>query len=259
MRNQQSIKDRIGWQTSSARSGDRGRSDWKPKRSRGRRDPVRSRQISRRSDRNERNKKSTKRRQTQSLVRNGIEHQRTTNNRRVLEERARTTPMTSADEIVLETEFLTIPVFLFCQKFTAALDTSRSLTKIGQDIANIAVTNGFEIKEKTVILEDIRKKVTVITILLGTKMAQLRPVECIIDRRVSSGAIVLGLKALSTLNAQIFVDQIRAVYHTVAQRTPTVRQRIDVPAVNLPEEPFQEDEFVAALTEAERKEMESWE
>lgn len=164
----------------------------------------------------------------------------------------------NSNEILLETEFLTIPVFLFCKKVTAALDTGCSLTKIGKDIANMAVANGFEIKEKTLVLGEMRKKVKIVTILLGTRMANLRPIECLIDRSAPPSGVIIGLRALSILNAQVLVDQIPAVHHAVTRKTPSARQRIEVPAVEIPEEPFQEEDFVAAISAAERREMESW-
>lgn len=153
--------------------------------------------------------------------------------------------------------FATIPLYLFCKRYKATIDMRSSLTKVGEDVAKTAMANGYSIKEKTLILGNTRKMVKVVTIMLGTRMERLKPIECIVDNFTPTGGVVLGLCAMATLGYRLVVDQVPAIHHTVARKPITKCSMARAPAT-IPEEPFPEEEVIEALTDAERREIESW-
>lgn len=46
--------------------------------------------------------------------------------------------------------FITIPLYLFCKRFTAVVDSFTSITKIGKEVARMAITNGYTIKSRII-------------------------------------------------------------------------------------------------------------
>ncbi|KAL5274800.1 hypothetical protein ACFFRR_001073 [Megaselia abdita] len=93
---------------------------------------------------------------------------------------------------VVESMYETVPLLVFCRRFTAVVNSGTSMTRIGSEIAARAVANGFEKKERLLVLGQTETRVQMITILLGTRMARLKPVDCLIDPVAHPLSITLG-------------------------------------------------------------------
>lgn len=158
---------------------------------------------------------------------------------------------------MVETMYDTVPLFIFCKRFTAIVNCGTSMTKIGSEVATRAVANGFEKKEKLLVLGDTQKRVQMVTILLGTRMARLQPVDCVIDPLMHPMSITLGLQALSQIGYRMVIDQVATEHHR-GTSTNAARQENNMRPENIADERFAEEEVVAFLTDAERREMETW-
>lgn len=156
--------------------------------------------------------------------------------------------------------FCTIPIFLCFRKITAALNSGANLTKIGEEIANIAVANGFVKKTKTFFNRSIKKTVNVITMPIGTRVARMRPIECIVDPTTPPMGVVLALPAMKSLGYKIVVDRTVAEHHgsgeSNEQRDLSRRTQEEIEE-EATEEPFVKEEFIEAMTEAEMREIEN--
>lgn len=164
----------------------------------------------------------------------------------------------SSDDIyVVDTMYVSVPLIIFCKRFTALVNSCSSITKIGSEVANRAVANGFEKKSKILILGPIQKRIETVTIPLGTRMTRLKSVECVIDPTASPLSVTLGLQALMSFGYRSFIDQVPTSNH----RVKPIEIPIEADAKtekDIPVERFVEDDVLALLTAAERKEMESW-
>lgn len=89
-------------------------------------------------------------------------------------------------------------------------------------------------------------------------MSRLRPVDCLIDPFGHPMSITLELQALSQIGYRMVIDQIPTSHHGFSRKNFFLQDTNAGPE-NIPEEPFAEEEFIAYITEAERREMESWE
>lgn len=151
--------------------------------------------------------------------------------------------------------FVTIPLYLFCRRFTAAVDCFTGMTKIGREVAQMAIANGYAKKSQMLTVGQSEKRVEFMTIHMGTKVMRLKPIDCVIDASAPPRGIIIGLQAMAILGYRLLIDEVPASHHE-AQRLNIPRQQAQNPE-NIPEEPFQEEEFVMAITESERKEIEN--
>lgn len=85
----------------------------------------------------------------------------------------------------------------------------------------------------------------------------LKPIDCVIDNLAPSKGIIIGLQTMTILGYRLFIDEVPANHHETQRfqifRSDTMREDND----DVPEEPFEEEEFVMAITESERKEIEN--
>lgn len=119
----------------------------------------------------------------------------------------------------------------------------------------MAIANGYAKKSRIVTMGQTEKRVEFITIHMGTKIMRLKPIDCVIDALAPPRGIIIGLQAMAILGYRLLIDEVPANHHE-SQRLPVARKQVHDPD-NIPEEPFQEEEFVMAVTEAERKEIEN--
>lgn len=155
----------------------------------------------------------------------------------------------------------TIPVFLCHRKIRAALSSGSSLTKIGEQVADIAISNGCVQKTKTFYNNGAQKTVKVVTAPIGTRMPRMRFVECVIDPTAPPMGIMLGLPAMKALGYKIVVDRTVAEHHgageSQAQRDQSSRSQ-DQEEDDVPEEPFNKEDFIISISEAEMREIENY-
>lgn len=52
-----------------------------------------------------------------------------------------------SETYMVETMYETVPLYIFCKRFTAIVNCGTTMTKIGSEVAARAVANGFEKKE----------------------------------------------------------------------------------------------------------------
>lgn len=156
--------------------------------------------------------------------------------------------------------FCTIPVFLCYRKIKAALNSGSNLTKIGEEIANIAIANGFEKKTKTFFNRTVQKTVNVVTVPIGTRIARMRLIECVIDPTTPPMGVVLALPAMKSLGYKIVVDRTVAEHHGAGesseQHNQSRRSQEEVEG-EAADEPFIMEDFIEAMTEAEMREIEN--
>lgn len=157
--------------------------------------------------------------------------------------------------------FVTIPLLACGKRIMAALSCGSNFTRIGKELASTAIANGFPKKRKQVWFNNVKTTVQVITIMMGVRTGRMKPVDCVLDRTVPAMGAILGLRAMKALGYQITVDRIVAEHHgrgeSIAQQNRS--QRSLEPREEVPEIPFVEEDYIEALNEAERKEIESWE
>lgn len=267
------IKTRLGWTPQNGNGGRR-----QPNNSiRGNVRGSRPRNQNRPSQHPERSQRRYKSRPAQAPRGRSHNQQRTVTQRRVRFRRVRqgheqrtNRPVNRGDQLqmqitnatnnetyVVGTMYDTVPLFIFCKRFTAIVNCGTSMTKIGSEVATRAEANGFEKKERLLVLGDSQKRVQMVTILLGTRMAKLQPVDCVIDPLMHPMSITLGLQALSQIGYRMVIDQVPTEHHR-GTTTNAARQEINVGPEDITEERFAEEEIVAFLTDAERREMETW-
>lgn len=115
----------------------------------------------------------------------------------------------------------------------------------------MAAANGYAKKLCTIA----GKRMECITIHMGTKIMRAKPIDCIIDASAPPKGIVLGLQAMTIIGYNLLIDEVATSHHET-QRLQVTRPLSNVEE-EIPEEPFQEEEFVLALTEAEKREIEN--
>lgn len=156
----------------------------------------------------------------------------------------------------LEPTYVTVPLFVFCKKIAVALDTGVGLTKIGKDIANMAVANGFAQRSKTFTYDGKSRRAGVINILCGARLNRLKSIECLIDSAVPPMGVIMGLQAMRVLNYSIVVDQEAATHHGATRVTEEVVQQ-EAGTFETWNEPEIEEEIVIHLTGSELREIEN--
>lgn len=158
---------------------------------------------------------------------------------------------------VLEPTYITVPLFVCCRKVSSAVNTGAGITKIGKDIANIAVANGFVQRNKVFVYGGKSKRVKVVNIPCGASLNRLKTIECVVDITVPPMGVILGLHALKILNYKLTIDQEPTSHHGSSREEVLNVHRLERQPEHL-EEPIIEEEVIMSLTNAELREMESW-
>lgn len=156
--------------------------------------------------------------------------------------------------------FATIPLFVCGRQITATLNSGTTITKVGQEVANMAITSGCYQRLKTFAFKDRAKTTNVLTIPMGTRMARLKAIECIVDKSVPPLGLILGLGAMKGLGYKIIVDRTIAEHH--GQGASQAQQELSAKTVEARTESIQQIEFIEgdyieAITEAEMREIEN--
>lgn len=160
------------------------------------------------------------------------------------------------------TMFSSVPVLIYERKIRAAITSGCTFTKIGRDVASFAASKNCP--QKTRIFENrgVRKQIKILVIPMGVRPGRTKPIECIVDRFMPPMGIHLGLAALKAASYRITVDRVVAQHHgpgaSLAQQNICARS-VENPQEPIQEEAFNEGDFIVALTEAEMREMKSWE
>lgn len=245
MERQQSIKERLGWAS-------------RPRQNHHTANPRTARPAQNKSNAVQRNKNQPRK----APVKNNNRNQANNNNRRPTNQGRVTKPSRKAPNVVSITKpaeedavsmFVTVPLYLFNRRFTAAVDCFTGRTKIGKELAELAISNDFAQKTKLVTFGGTEKRVQYITIHMGTRITRLKPVDCVIDDKIPPRGIIIGLRALASIGYRLQVDGVLASHHE-SRRQVRPHQQASIP-MEIPEEPFQEEAFIDALSEAEIKEI----
>lgn len=156
--------------------------------------------------------------------------------------------------------FTSIPIIFYDRKIRAALSCGSTFTKIGKDVANLAISNGCGQRRKTFEYNGGRRTIRTLIIPMGVRTGRMKPIECIIDRFAPSKGIILGLAAMKALSYRIMIDRTVAQHHGAIADQPSANDHNAEESVEVRrEEEFNEGDFIEALTEAEMREMENWE
>lgn len=162
------------------------------------------------------------------------------------------------EECVMESSYVTADLYVCFKLRKVALDCGASLTKVGIQVAELAVANRFTKRNKTFVCGNIRKRVQVITIPMAVNMSRLKYIECVIDSTVPASGVILGLQAMQILNYRLTLDGEPTEHHGPPSVEGPSGQLAAEP------EPFADNEeldkdYVSALSEAEMRDMiNSW-
>lgn len=151
----------------------------------------------------------------------------------------------------LRPAYITLPLFVCCKKFSAIVDTGCNFTKIGTDIANIAMTHGCVLMNKIFVFRDMQKNVRVINIPCGERMNRLKIIECIVDATVPATGIILGSKGLQTVGYKLTIGK---TFTTHGESLNTKETELVVEF----SKPIFEESIAISLTRAEFEGMDSW-
>lgn len=120
--------------------------------------------------------------------------------------------------------WVTIPILTCYQKVTAKVDTGRQLTRIGRAFWRMAKQNGSVEKDIPMRSTSKSKVMKMIVIPMGIRSNRMKRIECIVDEALPERAIVLGMRAIKSLEYKMWVGRNQTVHKEITSNEETPEQ-----------------------------------